>query len=77
MRLREHLGQEAWRKTLVMSGVGGEPLERHPPQHLHIIGAVARAQGGSQSGDARHGVVVRVAARAAHIGSGATARGGR
>jgi hypothetical protein len=56
MWLREHPGQEAWRKTSTTSGVGGEPLERRPPQCLLIIGAVARAWGGSRSGaTAAHG----------------------
>jgi hypothetical protein len=55
--LREHPGQEAWTKTSVASGVGGEPLERRPPQRLLIVGAVAQARGGSQSrAAAAHGV---------------------
>jgi hypothetical protein len=32
--------------------VGGEPLERRPPQRLLIVGAVTRAWGGSWSGAA-------------------------
>jgi hypothetical protein len=51
-RLRKHPRQEAWRKTSTTSRVGGEPHERRPPQRLLIVGAVARARGGSQSGAA-------------------------
>jgi hypothetical protein len=49
-RLHKHPRQEAWRKTSTASGVGGEPHERRPPHRLLIVGVVAQARGGSQSG---------------------------